>query len=224
MDFKILPKIECPKCHEEFRPLQFMKAIQLRSAVKRNAIKGNSDKNKKLVNDGKICAICGEPLEIKWTIRHGEGFCMVCGAPYSLYGDSSDGKRVKELHCGIKEPLRCAFRSIYKTHGNELEKYSQLDEPVGMSSSSKNNITLTSVKETEVSSENIDIPKELSAAELIKAISHIEGRDLNSQDEKIEILRGKGVLVHQSLSAIKLVDPIYYSFDSLKKTVASLQK
>ena len=37
-----------------------------------------------------ICEICNSPLQCRWTDRHGEGICLICGAPYQLMHGSKE--------------------------------------------------------------------------------------------------------------------------------------
>jgi len=48
------------------------------------------------VKEQDVCKICGEHLRCRWSDLHGEGVCMVCGAPYQLLHYDKNDKFIKD--------------------------------------------------------------------------------------------------------------------------------
>jgi len=202
MDIKKITKVKCPFCSKKFRPIELYQKEQTVQMVESNTEKKLPGQNKKMVDTGQVCAICGKPLELHWTVSHGDAFCIHCGIQYR-----KDGKRVR---CTAKESIRSGLRKIWLDHKDDLESFSEGDRP-DMSSEVKAN-----VKENK-SSASKTIPKNFNPGMIIKVLSKIEDRPLIDLDEDISILDALGgVLVTQKYREGGEKDPVFYSFSRMR--------
>ena len=196
----------------------------LRRVVKKNAEVRNIEANRKLVEENKICGVCGEPLHIKWTVMHGEGYCQVCGVPYYMFKFNDKGIRERSLHCGAKPNIRTALRKIYFQYKNNLGAYSEeATEIPGFGTHSKFKMNTSVAKEAVVGGSYIP-SDDMSPNDVLKCLESLEDRNFEDVDEDIKIIKGLGVLVTQKFNQNRedKSEPAFYSFDKLRKTLAIL--
>lgn len=213
MDIKDIMKITCPHCNKKFRPIEMFNKKKIKEQVDANIKKGTVNENAKLVEKNKVCGVCGEALELLWTVEHGKAVCIHCGASYY----HEDGK----TRCGVKEDIRSGLRAVWTKHKDDLEQYTKEEKSMNLSQNVK-----TEVKEYDLSEDKDTpkLPKHLSPGQVLKAVSALEGRELRDVSEKIEILDGRGVLVYQEYNPkVKGDGPVFYTFERLSTAFAVLE-
>lgn len=203
--------IKCPHCKTKFI---YGGKTSVDTQTKKLR-KNDPDINKKLIDEGKICCICGQPLDIFWTVIHGQGYCKVCGAPHELYKYDDFGRPYMESFCSIKPQHRVAYRGIYLENKENLKKYNYNPKSAIMTHGKKDNIRKAIIREKTERIEKMGGKKDLSLMDILKILESIERRDLENVNERIEILGDQGVLVYREYADKK--DPVYYTFDTLRE-------
>lgn len=215
-------KVKCPGCNLKFKPEEYVEANKLIRKVKKN----KPDANRELVQEGKICTICGSPLDIIWTIKHGEGYCAECGAPYLLYDYNQKGQLVDNLRCGIKENFRSAYRHIYLKHKGDFESFTADHSNRIVSSSSdkiKTEIIEQKSKAEKVKEDKVKGITSLTANEILECLEFEEQRDIKTSNETIKLIDKEGVLVTQkALGEDK--EPKFYTYKKLREIYSRLPR
>ena len=171
-----------------------------------------------------ICLVCNKELKIKWTIKHGYGFCIVCGTPYTLYETNTHSKIVKNLKCNLSDKELENAKTIYRLYGTDLEKFSNdeglrsIGRLVNLEPTVKENLT---VQEQEII-DKANGDKALSYQDIYDCIKKAEGRDQLMAGETIKLVAGEegGVIVSQR--DLGHSQPKFYPICELRKIYADL--